>query len=75
MDDMHTKDLKPLSEGEIVTGPKLWKLGNKTVTKDEWEWVEDEAYATPRAMLTGLLLGTMAWGIFFAVLYFLGWIG
>ena len=69
MEDMHAKDLKPLSEGEVIEGPKLWKMGNKTVPKDEWEWIEDEAYATPRAMLSGLLFGFLAWGVIFFVLW------
>ena len=73
MVDIHTKDLKPLSEGETVQAPKLWKMGNKTITKDEWEWIEDEAYATPRAMLAGLLLGFLCWGVIFFFVWMFLW--
>ena len=73
MYNIHTKDLKPLDESIPTLEPKLWKLGNTTIPTEEWEWVEDEAYATPRAMIVGLLLGFLSWGVVFFFIWLFLW--
>lgn len=58
MSQFHKKNLKPLSEGE----PGKMSSGSH-LSDEELRSLADEAYATPRGMLNGLLWGFLFWGL------------
>ena len=64
MSQFHLKNLSPLTDRDAVEGVMPVKM-----TDMEWKELQDEAYATPRGMLAGLLLGFLAWGLIFAVIW------
>ena len=68
---IHTKDLKPLSNGEPTLEPKLWKMQGKDLITDEWEWVEDEKslFECPGKMFVILTVGAMGWALFFYMIW------
>ena len=39
----------------------------------EFKALQDEAYATPRGMLTGLLIGLLMWGVVFFFIWLALW--
>ena len=68
MRDLSLRDLPPLEDGEPVWGVMPSKMSDKDM-KD----LQDEAYATPKGMLTGLFLGLLMWGLVFFVIWMLMW--
>ena len=69
MSKFHLKNLAPLEEEIPVHDARVWRMKDADLKA-----LQDEAYATPRGMLTGLLLGLVMWGALFAALYFMGWL-
>lgn len=64
MSQFHKKNLKPLSEGEPVYGLMPGKMSSGShLSDEELRSLADEAYATPRGMLNGLLWGFLFWGL------------
>ena len=70
MSQFHESNLRPLSEGEPVWGVLPAKMSNGShLTDDELKALQDEAYATPRGILSGAFWGFIGWGVLFAIAY------
>ena len=67
MNLIHTPDLKPLTEGDPILSPRLWKMGEVTDPTDP-------AYDNPcRGIMIGVVLSSVFWiAVYILVLYFRG---